>query len=548
MILKEFFYTKGYSHFIHSVASDHVLDVLTNSMWSTMMITGIFFMSILFLFLSFKVGHSIRVESGETGPAEISFLFSISGIRYIGNHVRHHLFETPLLPRRRFSSLSISWFSEIIKRTSFSSRSRDIFSVEDTTYFPEKTRRNSASSESHGSRRHSVTSKSKRLSVPHISTNSNRNSAPTTTHSTPKTFSDKNNSSLQVISRRNTLPNISINPEYSRIRSADKIEIHKHTDAQQARIDFLEISTISSNLNTIIEEEPTESDEKNNAESLFINENSPLSKSNYESDGMVSNLETCESIFGDIITDESDAGSILEEQEVEEDKVDEKIEEINTLSEPVNILQKPSNQVKVDQFFEQSSPKPTSFRSSYLNYLPESIFGYSTGLSKNFSSSSSIAPTGDSGSAPPGFTKRSTSHDFTNTTTASYTGSSNDNFSSHQPLYARRRTESSHLFSDTTKSFFPFDFTSKFQAISSPNPNRTNTSSPCLSDLQNTEDLFAPINWNFSNEDQTDSLRKSWNSIEEVDQVKYFSGNSYEIDSNSESKRRQAASFSSLFH
>ena len=74
--MKEFFHIKNYSHFMYSVGSDHVLEVLTNSMWSTMMITGIFFMSFLFLFLGVKVGHSIGTESVETGPVEISFLFS----------------------------------------------------------------------------------------------------------------------------------------------------------------------------------------------------------------------------------------------------------------------------------------------------------------------------------------------------------------------------------------------------------------------------------------------------------------------------------------
>ena len=108
---------------MRSVASDDSLEIISTSMWSTMMITGIFFVSFLALFLSFKVGHSIGIESVEAGPAELSFIFSLPGIRYIINHVRHHLFETPLLPRRRYSSLSISWISEIMKKTSFSSRS-----------------------------------------------------------------------------------------------------------------------------------------------------------------------------------------------------------------------------------------------------------------------------------------------------------------------------------------------------------------------------------------------------------------------------------------
>ena len=554
MILKELLYMKNYSHLMYSVGSDHVLEVLTNSMWSTMIITGLFFMSFLFLFLSVKVGNSIGTESIENGPVELSFLFSFPGIRYINNHVRHHLFETPLLPRRRFSSLSVSWFSELIKRASFSSRNRDIFSDDDiTAAVPEKTRRNSTSVDSHGSRRPSVASKSKRLSVPHI--NSNRNNVPSVTHSTPQIFSEKNSTAPKVISRRNTLPNIPLISDSSKVYTGTEPEIHEVMKIQHAKVDLMESPTISNSLNTILEEESTEDYESHTVISCDAPTDSLLiSKADRENDAIaiISDLEDCESIFGDIITDESDICSI---SDVQKDTAEKELQSLNSPSEVISVVRKSSSssQVQTDQCVEQLPSKSTSFRSSYFNYLPESIFGYPTGLNKNYSP---ISSTNDSSSAPPGFTKRASSHDFTNSNSSNYSSQSNENFNNHQPLYARRRTESSHIPSDATKTFFPFDLTSKFQAIASRigevstgSPNRTNTSSPCLSDLQNTEDLFAPINWNFSNSDQTDSLRKSWNSIEndDNDSVKSFPG-SYERDvKESESKHRQSTTFSSLF-
>lgn len=543
---------KEYSHLIHSVASDHALEILANSMWSTMMITGIFFMSFLFLFLSVKIGQSIGMESVETGPVEFSFLFSFSGIRYISNHARHHLFETPLLSRRRYSSLSVSWISEIIKRASFSSSSRDIFSEEDSTHFLDKSRRNSASSDSHGSRRSSIASKSKRLSVPHIT--SNRNNIPVTIPQPllHKKDTHKKDTPQKIISRRNTLPNISLT---SKITVGDKAaEIHKLMVIQQAKIDLLESPSISSNLNTIIEEEPTDDYDSFNVESPDIDTSSPTN--HLKNIDIINDLDECESIFGDIITDESDISFILEEDEAEQEKkIDDEIEKIEIPSKPISVLQKSSIQSQVDQSLEQSSPKPTSFRSSYFNYLPESIFGYSTGLSKNDCSTTNIPSKSGPDSAPPGFTKRAASHDFNSANITNYPGPSNDNFSSHQPLYARRRTETSHTLSDAAKSFLPLDITSKFQAITgsfsesgTASPNRTNTSSPCLIDLQNTEDLFAPINWNFSGSDQSESLRKSWDSIAEEESVQSFQGSSYKNDAKtSESKRRQSTSFSSLF-
>ena len=505
-------------------------------------------MSFLFLFLGVKVGHSIGTESVETGPVEISFLFSFSGFRYIHNHVRHHLFETPLLPRRRFSSLSVSWFSEIIKRASFSARGTDIFADEDgNTVIPEKIRRSSTSVDSHGSRRSSVASKSKRLSVPHI--NSNRNNISSVPPSPPQTSPEKKNGVPKVISRRNTLPNISLNSEPSKTYIEGRADVHEIATVPQVRIDLIQSSMISNSLNTIAEEEHTEELESQMIESEEISTNIPLihNVDKEENNDVVNNSDECESVFGDIITEESDISSISEDEPETDEEVmtEDESQNKNLPTEAINIVKKSSvsNQAQTDQISEQpSSPKPSSFRSSYFNYLPESIFGYSTGLNKT---------NNDSNSAPPGFTKRSASHDFSNSNSTSTSNHPNEPFNNHQPLYARRRTETSHILPDTSKSFFSFDLTSKFQAISNSFseistalPIRSNTASPCLSDLQNTEDLFAPINWNFSNSDQTDSLRKSWESIEEENDEAIMHNRNVKT---SESKRRPSTTFSSLF-
>ena len=82
--------------------SEHV-DLLTVSMWSTMIIMGSIVFGSGFLILSWRVYWSVH-EASKEEPVTISFLFSIPGLRYLKNHARYHLFETPLQPRRRFAS------------------------------------------------------------------------------------------------------------------------------------------------------------------------------------------------------------------------------------------------------------------------------------------------------------------------------------------------------------------------------------------------------------------------------------------------------------
>ena len=124
---------------------------------------------------------------------------------------------------------------------------------EDNPHFSDKSRRNSSSAESHGSRRSSIASKSKRLSVPHI--NPSRNNLPSATHSTHPKLADKKDTP-QLISRRNTLPNISISSGISNSAPEDKIP--SPIVIENSQINLLESPSRSSNLNTIIEEEPTE--------------------------------------------------------------------------------------------------------------------------------------------------------------------------------------------------------------------------------------------------------------------------------------------------
>lgn len=535
----------------HPVSSDRALEFLTNSMWSTMMITGVFFMSFLFVFLSIRVGRSVGIESLETGPIQISFLFSISGIRYIYNHVRHHLFETPLMPRRRFSSLSISWFSELLKRASFSSKNKYNFTEEISTISGDKSRRNSTHSEHNSSRRSSTSSKSKRMSVPHIHGNKNNSSTGPTTTNTQQNTEKRTNTSDQLFSRRNTLPNIAISSESPKVNLEIRLISETLLEETLTIRDEAKIITeapVNNTLNVIIEEEE--------AENANIHEDVQIKEQ--ESQLVVSNLmpaieEECietdgnESSFGELITDDSD-DLISEEESV--DQKDAFEEEKEAVSESINI---PKSSFQSQSSFESSSPKASSFRSSYFNYLPESIFGYPTGISKTVPAP--ISPPLDShnlNAPPPGFSKRAVSHDFTNTSSLPCSNEPTDEFNKHQPLYARRRTEtSSRIFSDAAKSFLPAEWAVKFQSFErvvdeddNRAPIRTNTSSPCLIDLQNTEDLFAPINWNFSSTKQNEDLRRNWDIIEDTDPTPV--PEPVESSKNPTS-RRLSTSFSSLF-
>lgn len=520
-------------HFLQPVSSDRALDILTNSMWSTMMITGIFFMSFLFVFLSIKVGQSIGIESTETGPIEISFLFSFSGIRYLHNHVRHHLFETPLLPRRRFSSLSTSWLPEFLKRASFTARNSDIFSEENgLTNFAEKGRRNSSVfTDSHNSRRSSASYKSKRLSVPHIqaprnvNTGSKQNLQPTAVSNPPN----------KTISRRNTLPNLSLSTELSVTNENTENIITETTECQVQLVETGEnIKTAHLSIsNEMRHTESTKEEAKISIETKLM----PIIE-----EESLDELDDNESLFGDIQSDISD--SISEDFETINEK---RVEgaTIQESSESVNIA---SQTPKLSQIgIESSSPKSSSFRSAYFNYLHESIFGYSTNTLRT-NTTTPVSPPIDSFSAPPGFSKRSASHDLTNSTrNDGFSNVISDGFNNHQPLYARRRTETSKMLSAAAKSFLPSSTSSISTNLGDSDslPNRSNTASPCLNDLQNTDDLFAPINWNFSSSEQSEALRRSWNAAEEDERIETVSKTSN--DSISSTSRRKSTSFSSLF-
>ena len=532
-------------HVLQPVSSDRALDVLTNSMWSTMMITGLFFMSFLLVFLSIKVGQSISAESIDIGPIEFSFLFSFSGIRYMHNHIRHHLFETQLVPRRRFPSLSISWLPGILKRASFTYRSRDIFSEEiGLSLGAEKSRRNSPSlADSHTSRR-SSSSKSKRLSVPHIHVPRNANS----TSTGPKPIIQPTvmtNDSPKTISRRNTLPNLSIstnllannnnNITEKKIQDIPKYQIQatKNDDNPPLRDNIISLSIIH-------EEEFTEVlDSPQNEEKMIIMESKLMPVIVEEN---LDELEDSDSLFGGIHSDISDT-SIEEDTNIDTKEV--KSETIQGSSESIKIVSHSPSSSQLSH--ESSSPKPSSFRSAYFNYLPDSIFGYSTSILKSNTVPGSLPV--DTISAPPGFSKRSASHDLTNSATNEFSNILNEGFNNHQPLYARRRTETSKVLSEAAKSFFPLNMPSFSTTInkSDSEPNRSNTASPCLSDLQNTDDLFAPINWNFSTSEQSEALRRSWNAADEEEKSETQPKTAIDSSATTTAIRRKSTSFSSLF-
>lgn len=521
-------------HFLQPISSDRALEALTNSMWSTMMVTGIIFTLVLFVFLGIRVGRSIVAESTDTGPLEISFLFSFSGIRYIHNHARHHLFQTPLIPRRRFSSLSAPWLPGFLKRASFTSRNSDIFSEENglsSTF--DKSRRNSSSvSDSNSYRKSSASSKSKRLSVPHIQAPKNVNNAV----AKPSPTTEINDSS-KPISRRNTLPNLPITTELSAKQNAEQLITEKTVNQVNhpltGNIDDTSVLQAQTSLSIICEQvsiaNPVQKEEpKIHTEVKLM----PIIE-----EESLDELEDDLSVFGDIISEDSESFTETYENndkvKFESVAIEESTKSISNLSQSPSFSQVGS---------ETSSPKPSSFRSAYFNYLPESIFGYSKSTLK--SSMTSGSPPKDSFNAPPGFSKRSASHDFTNKAENGFPNSNGDEFTNHQPLYARRRTETSRILSEAAKSFLPFNLpslSSNSMTSDSP-PSRSNTASPCLSDLQNTDDLFAPINWNFSSSDRSEALRRSWDAAEVEEKLETQSKNN-----DSSSYKRKSTSFSSLF-
>lgn len=522
-------------HFLQPVSFDRALEILTNSMWSTMMITGLFFAIFLSLFLIIKVGRSISAESADVGPVEMSFILSFSGIRYLHNHVRHHLFETPLISRRRYSSLSTSWLPRILKRASFSYQNGDIFSEENgLTLSGEKGRRNSSSSsDSHTSRISSISSKSKRLSVPHIHLLRNMyNTTPKPSiQPSVETFALPKN-----ISRRNTSPNLSISADLP-LNNTNLDKIDRETSDNQVQLrnnDGTSFLIESKSLLMIDDEENIEvpissqsNELKNNLETKLM---TIIEEENLEG------LEDTESIFGEIQYD-------ISEVETDEEEDDKNQTECETALESVDSINIESQSALSQSNIDLAPPKASSFRSAYFNYLPESIFGYSTNILKSSAPELSAA---DGSNAPPGFSKRSASHDVTNSSASVFSNTVNDEFNNHQPLYARRRTENSKTLSETSKSFLPFNLPVFSPSLngSDSEPNRSNTASPCLSDLQNTVDLFAPINWNFSTSDQSEALRRSWDTTEDDENFEVQSKTTARSNS---STIRQKSTFSSLF-
>lgn len=88
---------------IRSASTLEMIELLTASMWCTMVIMGTLVFGWLFLVLAWRVYWSVH-EASKSEPVTMAFLFSIPGLRYLNNHIRYHLFETPLQPRRRFAS------------------------------------------------------------------------------------------------------------------------------------------------------------------------------------------------------------------------------------------------------------------------------------------------------------------------------------------------------------------------------------------------------------------------------------------------------------
>lgn len=80
-----------------------LVETLTHSMYTTMLLVGSVIFGTGILYLSWKVFHSIR-EAAYVEPVTLSFFCTIPGLRYLYNHIRHHLWGYPLQPRRRFAS------------------------------------------------------------------------------------------------------------------------------------------------------------------------------------------------------------------------------------------------------------------------------------------------------------------------------------------------------------------------------------------------------------------------------------------------------------
>jgi hypothetical protein len=79
------------------------VDGLTYSLYTTMLLMGTLIFGVGILLLTWKVYLSVR-EAAISEPVTLSFLCTIPGLRYLQNHIRYHLWDMPLAPRRRFAS------------------------------------------------------------------------------------------------------------------------------------------------------------------------------------------------------------------------------------------------------------------------------------------------------------------------------------------------------------------------------------------------------------------------------------------------------------
>lgn len=534
---------------IRPVSSDGALEILANSMWSTMMITGLCFMSFLVVFLTVRVG---RTASSETDPLEISFLFSLAGLRYLNNHVRHHLFETPLLPRRRFSSISTSWFPNFISRNF--AANKDLFTEQsarnDTSGQMTRQKRSSSVSDHYHqqtARRASTslsTSKGKRASV---SNNSNSNANNSNSNSNNQHMSENKrvvSTTQSVHVRRNTLPNISLGT-VSHASSASSSD-------NDLKLEDVAIFTTTSTSTPFMISETTRETTTNTLQT------------DTNQDHFRKNINIPNLAMPAIDEDEEEFSEEFENESFSEESEDE-LFETSTKAEDKNEDISTSTSTSTTQSAAISIPTPTStsasvsgvaaspkssYKSSYLNYLPESIFGYSTAaITQTKIPPSIVTPKfTENLSPPPGYTKRSASHDYSTPVVVATPATTDitEPFVSHlhQPLYARRRTESyrntSHFSMASGSSLnasaphFQPDIGVDpkvhlpSQAAAATIPKSV---SPCLNDLNNTADLFAPINWNFTNSEQTEASRRSWSAIEAE-----------------EERQRRRSNVSSMFH
>lgn len=458
------------------------LEVLANSVWSTMLVTGFFFVGILFVFLSLRVGKSITMESSSLSePVKLTFLLSFAGLKYIYNHVRHHLFQTPLLPRRRFSSLSSSnsWI-ESLRAGSMSAESM----VKD--YPP---------LDHFDGRRHSVAN-------------------------TSITSATKRRPSIK---QRHSSVAKSINTIALVLKEEDEQQVEKPVKIQKEVVESRPQTRSQTRRNTMP-----------HIESKLVEPVMPVVVKVEEvitPPTITTATPTIHNVYSiaeeDSTEEHSDQLEMSLADLAEEKEQELKHEEVNIVPlikvPEVIVKEKPSEPIQIATPTATPSSS-SSFKSTYFNYLPESIFGYSKNsiFSKSpITSSNTPAVMAKSPDEPPGFTKR---HSLSSATTE------------HQPLYARRPTATafesrltSLLFSTTSNSSISNTASSKPRSNSSVSTlnasapqfipsaeviDRSGTASPHLEDLQNTHDLFAPINWNFDRSSvdasSEDSVRQVW--------------------------------------